>query len=113
MTGLHTRQGRRGVEEYTAITKLQRLFRSRRVPQRLHAKNLSGRLIFEGQMLRGVFRLSNQMFIFLLMVAAALMTGSPPERLGLYQHLEDAFRLDELSGTMSRRAFQEVRTLSK
>ena len=49
----------------------------------------------------------------LLMVAAALMTGSPPERLGLYQHLEDAFRLDELSGTMSQRAFQEVRTLSK
>lgn len=89
--------------------KLQRRFRARKIAQRLHCANLAERLLFESHVVRGTFRLLNQVAIFMLMVAAAFATCNPTERLGLFDNLKNAFHLSSLGSvaTMSRTAFQQ------
>ena len=54
---------------------------------RLHARNLADRLLFEGALLRGGFRLANQLCIFLLMLLALSYTADPSPQRAVYNNL--------------------------
>ena len=68
----------------------------RRIPIRLHRRNLADRLGFEAALTRGFLRLVNQALIFCLMVSAAMLSSEPAVKRGIYNNLIDAFQLHEL-----------------
>lgn len=75
---------------------------------KLHAQNLSARLLFEGRLMHGMFRLINQLLIFWLMVAALKLSGEPSVKRGIYINLAEAFGFDGLRDVRSRDAFIEM-----
>ena len=80
-------------DEPSGIVKLQRLVRAKsRGPAgvRLHAKNLGDRLIFERGLVRGTFRLVNQLSMFVFILYGLWFGSQPPSvQRGIYNNLRE------------------------
>ena len=69
------------------LVKVQRLWRSKTTGpggRRLHAKNLSERCMFEDKLVSGLFRMSLQLGIFVLLLVALGYTSKTAHKRGLY-----------------------------
>jgi hypothetical protein len=79
-----------------ALVKFQRIVRSKLIKKggksspymiRLHARHLSERLLFEGGLSRGFFRLVNQLCIFVFLLLALNYSVDPSVQRGIYNNL--------------------------
>ena len=74
--------------------RLQAAVREKLSPEfgiRLHRKNLSERLQLESSLVRGFFRLVNQIAIFGMLLIALVFTGDPSAKRGIYNNLSKCF----------------------
>jgi hypothetical protein len=75
----------------SGIIKLQRIVRAKLLyaGSRLHAKHLGERLLFERRLVRGTFRLVNQLCLFVGIIHG-LSYGAPPSvQRGIYSNLRE------------------------
>lgn len=72
---------------------------------RLHAQHLGDRLVFEQGLVRGVFRLMNQLLMFFAIIYAlelGAQKSGPSVQRGIYDNLKDSFGFDSLLEIKSR-----------
>jgi hypothetical protein len=62
-------------------------------------------LLFEYALLRGLFRLLNQLLIFALLLVALGLSGDPSAQRGIYNNIVESFDLEALAAIRSREAF--------
>ena len=105
---------RRSFLHYFYTVSTQRRFRDRRAKAvRLHCRNLSERLLLENHIVRGTFRLLNQLMIFSLLLVAISFGSDPSIKRGVYNELADAFSFREMTKTKLRgQIYDELRLLS-
>ena len=91
------------------LVRFQRVVRSRLASSplgiRLHARHLAERLQFDHALVRGVFRMLNQLAIFALLLTAVGLSGDSTSERGVYNNLEESFDFQALAGIRSRAAF--------
>ena len=92
------------------IIRFQRLIRSKPWhkrnefgSKRLHCKNLAERLLFEASFGHGLFRLVNQLLIFMLLLIALQFAGDPSVQRGVYMNLKEIFDVLKRKHSISMR----------
>ena len=79
--------------EKSPLLALQRLVREKLTGPgsvRLNARNLADRLLFEADLMRGLFKLCTQLAIFVLLLIALKYTGDPSVQRGVYNNLSES-----------------------
>ena len=78
--------------------------RSHRV--RLHHRNLTDRLLFEGDLRTGLKALALQALLFAFLILSSKTSSNNPQAAGLYSEIVESFALDSLSVSCSMQLLQ-------
>jgi len=84
---------------------IKRFFRYRLNRTRLDHRNLTDRLIFEGEFVKGIVRLSLQILLFTFLVLGSMKSASNADSSGLYSEIVDSFELETISHVKTSRQF--------
>ena len=69
----------------------------RRSKTKLHHRNLTDRLIFEGDLMRGLTDLVLQTFLFVFLILSSRTCSKNPESAGIHSEIVHSFALNSLS----------------
>jgi hypothetical protein len=94
---------------------MQRRFRRRHgYGTRLHCNNLAERLLLESRIVRGSFRLGNEMIMFILLLLALGFQGDPSVRRGVYTDMSTSFDFEGILDMDIKQQFVgELSTISQ
>lgn len=93
------------IHSLKAAAIIQRFLRIRLNPTRLHHRNLTDRLIFEGKFMIGLFRLTLQILLFVFLILGSSMSSTNADAAGIYSEIVQSFDLQSLTDVKSTQEF--------